>query len=206
MPTKTEVRENTILGTVKRPPTREKTDRVRDYLTEIEVDSLRSAAKKRGRHGERDATMILVAYRHGLRVGELIGLRWEQIDFVSMTLHVNRLKGGDASRHFIGRKEAQELRVLKQRQNDRCSWVFVSERGTPFSTQGFSRILRDVAQSINFPLTVYPHMLRHSCGFKLANDGQDTRAIQGYLGHKNIQHTVRYTKLSAERFRGFWRD
>ena len=61
-----------------------------------------------------------------------------------------------------------------------------------------------VAAKFTFP--VHTHMLRHACGFKLANDGVDTRALQAYLGHKSIQHTVRYTELAPTRFKGFWRD
>jgi site-specific recombinase XerD len=84
--------------------------------------------------------------------------------------------------------------------------VFVSERGAPFSTEGFARLLQRAAKAAGLTIKVHPHMLRHACGFKLANDGRDTRSIQSYLGHKNIQHTVRYTELAPGRFKGFWKD
>jgi site-specific recombinase XerD len=84
--------------------------------------------------------------------------------------------------------------------------VFVSERGAPFSTAGFARLFERAAETAGLEIKAHPHMLRHACGFKLANDGVDTRALQAYLGHKSIQHTVRYTELAPTRFKGFWRD
>jgi type 1 fimbriae regulatory protein FimB/type 1 fimbriae regulatory protein FimE len=86
------------------------------------------------------------------------------------------------------------------------AFVFVSERGAPFSPAGFARLLERAATAARLEIKVHPHMLRHACGFKLANDGVDTRSLQQYLGHRNIQHTVRYTELSADRFRSFWQD
>ena len=187
----------TVRGTVRRP-------RDRDHLTESEVEELMAAARRRGRHGHRDATMILVAYRHGLRVSELVSLTWSQVDARTRTIWVARLKGSDPARHPIGPTEWQALQFLHRAPTQRH--IFVGERGGPISPRGFAQMLDRTAKSIEFPLNVHPHMLRHACGYKLANDGQDTRAIQSYLGHRQIQHTVRYTQLSAERFRGFWSD
>lgn len=143
-------------STRNKPPRRlpNKTVRSREYLTAAEVEKLIRAAGKIGRHRQRDAALILIAYRHGLRVGELVRLRWDQVDLGEAILHVTRSKNGTTSNHP----------------------------------------------------PVHPHMLRHACGYKLANDGHDTRAIQHYLGHKNIVHTVRYTELASDRFKGFWRD
>lgn len=84
--------------------------------------------------------------------------------------------------------------------------LFLTERGAPMSPAGFRKMLGRAGESIEFPFPVHPHMLRHACGYKLANDGQDTRAIQLYLGHKQIQHTTRYTELSPTRFKSFWED
>ena len=84
--------------------------------------------------------------------------------------------------------------------------MFTSERGAPFSTAGFARMIERAGEAANFRFKPHPHMLRHACGFALANKGHDTRALQAYLGHKNIQHTVRYTELSPTRFKNFWRD
>jgi type 1 fimbriae regulatory protein FimB/type 1 fimbriae regulatory protein FimE len=86
------------------------------------------------------------------------------------------------------------------------SFVFMTERAAPLTTAGFRKMLARTGESSEFPFPVHPHMLRYACGYKLANDGQDTRAVQHYLGHKNIQHTVRYTEVSSERFKSFWED
>ena len=100
------------------------------------------------------------------------------------------------------------MRALRklQRESKASPFVFVSERGSPFSPAGFARMLERAADTAGLKIKVHPHMLRHACGFKLANDGVDTRALQAYLGHKNIQHTARYTELAPTRFKGFWRD
>jgi site-specific recombinase XerD len=178
--------------------------RTREHLAEPEVEKLIEAAKS-NRNGHRDATMILVAYRHGLRASELVDLRWEQVHFTSANLHVRRRKAGTPSTHPLGGSELRALRRLK-RDNKASQFVFTSERGDPFSTEGFARLLQRAGKAAGLTIKVHPHMLRHACGFKLANDGVDTRALQAYLGHKNIQHTVRYTELAPGRFKGFWKD
>ncbi len=180
--------------------------RPREYLTEAEVDQLCQGAAKRGRYGHRDATMILIAYRHGLRVSELVALRWDQIDFTLGHIQVRRAKGGIDSVHPIGGREMRALRRLKREGESDARFMFTTERGGPMTTNSFARMLTRTAAGITFPLKVHPHMLRHGAGFKLANAGQDTRAIQHYLGHKDIKHTVRYTELAPTRFNGFWRD
>jgi type 1 fimbriae regulatory protein FimB/type 1 fimbriae regulatory protein FimE len=149
--------------------------------------------------------MILVAYRHGLRVAELVGLEWQQVDFASANLHVSRVKEGTPSVHPIRGDELRALRRL-QREAPASRFVFVSERGTPFTTAGFARMVERAAERADLGIKAHPHMFRHACGFSLANKGHDTRALQAYLGHKNIQHTVRYTELAPDRFRDFWRE
>jgi type 1 fimbriae regulatory protein FimE len=203
----------TEIGTVvklhpNRPP-RRRTNlevRTREYLTEAEVDQLVKAAKKRGRYGHRDATMILMAYHHGLRVSELVALQWTQVDFEGAWIHINRLKEGRPSDHPLSGNELRDLRKVRKGQPVGSKFIFVSERGAPMTARGFAQMLSRAAASIEFPIAVHPHMLRHACGFKLANDRQDTRAIQQFLGHKQIQHTVRYTELRSDRFDGFWKD
>jgi len=187
-------------------PTRPKNAdlRTREYLTDDEVQRLAEAAKA-NRHGHRDATMILVAYRHGLRVSELCALTWDQIDFSHGLIHVRRLKNGIPSVHQLGGEEMRSLRALK-REDGASRFVFMTERGAPMTPAGFRKMLSRVAIASKFQFSIHPHMLRHACGYKLANDGRDTRALQYYLGHKNIMHTVRYTELSPERFKGFWED
>ncbi len=179
--------------------------RSREYLTPAEVDRLREAAAKRGRHGHRDATMILLAYRQGLRVSELVALRWEQVDLTHGLLHVRRRKNGSHSTHPLRGPEIRTRRKLA-REYPETPYVFVTERKGPLTDSGFRKIVGRAGEVAGLDFPVHPHMLRHSTGFKLANDGQDTRAIQHYLGHKNIQHTVRYTELSSDRFKEFWDD
>ena len=178
--------------------------RSREHLTETEFEKLIEAARG-NRYSHRDAVMILVAYRHGLRASEVCDLRWEQIDWNSATLHVRRVKSGKPSTHPIRGDELRALRKL-QRETQKSPFVFVSERGGPFTTDSFNWMVKRVARKAGSPFQVHAHMLRHSTGFKLAGDGHDTRSIQDYLGHRNIQHTVRYTELSPTRFRDFWRN
>jgi integrase len=178
--------------------------RTREYLTEAEVERLLKATKG-NRWGHRDATMILVAYRHGLRASELTDLRWDQIDFATATLHVRRVKQGSPSTHPILGDELRGLRRLQREQEPKSPFVFTSERGAPFGTAGFARMVERAGVVARLGFKAHPHMLRHACGFALAAKGHDTRALQAYLGHKNIQHTVRYTELSPTRFRNFWR-
>lgn len=179
--------------------------RSREHLFPREVEAMVKAAKSRGRHGLRDSTLILMAYRHGLRVSELVTLRWEQIDFASGTIYINRLKHGVSSTHPLRGIELRALRQL-QRQYPHSSYLFVSERGTVMAAATARGIIERAGIEAGLSLTVHPHMLRHACGFYLASRGYDTRAIQAYLGHKQIQHTVRYTELSPTRFQDFWID
>ena len=178
--------------------------RSREHLTPSEVEKLIEAAKT-NRYGHRDATMLLVAYRHGLRASELCGLEWSQVDYNGATLHVRRAKNGKAATHPIRGDEMRALRKL-QREAPKSPFVFVNERGTPFSPDGFNWLVKRAGQKAGLPFQVHAHMLRHSAGYKLAGDGHDTRAIQDYLGHRNISNTVRYTELSPTRFKDFWRD
>ena len=178
--------------------------RTREYLTEREVERLMKTAWD-NRHGHRDSTMILIAFRHGLRASELCSLRWDQVDLAHGRLHVSRAKNGMASVHPLTGSELRALRRL-QREQEPGRYVFMSERGAPMSAVGFRRMIGRLGQAAKMPFPIHPHMLRHATGFKLANQGVDTRSLQHYLGHKNIQHTVRYTELSPDRFRDFWKD
>jgi type 1 fimbriae regulatory protein FimE len=176
--------------------------RVREYLTEAEVERLIEAARRRGRNGPRDGAAILLAYRHGLRAAELCQLRWSQIDLRHGRLHVNRAKGGCASVHPL---QGPELRALRPLQGG-GPYVFVTEAGTPTTTAWFLRMIQRTGRAAKLPFPVHPHMLRHSTGYKLANDGADTRSLAHYLGHRSLQSTARYTALAPDRFKGFWRD
>lgn len=190
-----------------RPPRRQKNTerRTREYLTEHEVEALREAARRRGRYGHRDQTMILLAYRHALRVSELVALRWDQIDFSQGHLFVIRRKRGTPSTHPLSGEELRALRKL-QRDQGASRHVFMSEREAPLSEAGFRKTLARIRVEAGLPFPVHPHMLRHATGYRLANDGRDTRSLQLYMGHRNIQHTVRYTELAAGRFAGWFAD
>lgn len=189
------------------PPRRlpNKDRRSREYLTEDELGKLMDAARSLGRHGHRDATLILVAFRHGLRVSELVALRWDMIDLKQGLMHVSRLKNGVDSVHPIRGPEIRALRRLK-RDYPETPYVFVTERKGPLTASNVRKIVSRAGNKAEIGMPIHPHMLRHSTGYKLANEGHDTRAIQHYLGHKNISHTVRYTELASSRFDSFWKD
>jgi type 1 fimbriae regulatory protein FimE len=179
--------------------------RSREYLTDTEIDKLRKAARNTGRHGHRDDTLILLMFRHGLRVGEIITLRWDQIDLQKGLLHVTRLKNGLPSTHPIRGIELRALRQLQRQYND-TPYVFLSERKAPLTDRAVRHIIARAGKDASFLFSIHPHMLRHSTGFYLANNGHDTRAIQSYLGHANIKNTVIYTELAPQRFKHFWSD
>jgi integrase len=203
---KSKASPNIVNGKVS-PPKRQfnKDVRSREYLTADEVERLMAAARSLGRHGHRDATLMMVAFRHGLRVSELIALRWDMVDLKQGLLHVSRLKNGVNSTHPIRGPELRALRKL-QREYPDTPYLFVTERKGPLTSSAVRKIVSRAGDKADIGFPVHPHMLRHACGFKLANDGHDTRAIQHYMGHKNIQHTVRYTNLASSRFNEFWKD
>ena len=179
--------------------------RTREYLTPAEVEKMVKAAKD-GRWGHRDATLILVTYRHGLRAKEICDLEWSQVEFGrSAALHVRRVKNGKPSVHPIRGDEIRMLTALRKEFPD-TGYVFTSERGTPFTTDAVNRLVKTIGKRAKLSLPVHCHMLRHACGYALANRGIDTRAIQDWLGHVSITHTTKYTELSPIRFKEFWRD
>lgn len=164
-----------------------------------------TTARSAGRHGHRDSTLISIAYLHGLRVSEVTLLRWDQVEFKEGLLHVNRLKNGTASNQPL---RGTEIRALRRRKREYKStpYLFCSERKGPMTDSNVRKLISRAGRGAGLPFPVHPHMLRHACGYKLANDGHDTRALQHYLGHTNITHTTRYTELAAHRFNRFWRD
>jgi len=181
------------------------TRRSREYLTAEEVDLLIRTARRQGRYGQRNATLILLMYRHALRVAEVVRLQWDMLDLKAALVHVRRVKNGVPALHPL---RGAELRALRQLHHA-CAgmaYVFVSERGSPLTTRTVYHIIAEAGRAAGFAFPIHPHMLRHACGFYLANKGVDTRALQQYLGHRNIQHTVRYTELTPQRFQNFWED
>jgi integrase len=192
----------------KSPPPRQPNNAVRrrEHLSPDEVERLITAARQiGGRVAERDALLIMMAYRHGLRASEIAGLRWDQIDLKAGVLHVTRRKHGSPSTHPLRGPELRALRSWR-RQQDEGAYVFTSLRGGPMTIRTIHYVVAEAGKRAGLKFPVHPHMLRHATGFYLANAGHDTRAIQLYLGHKNIQHTVRYTELSSARFKDFWKD
>src|SRR5262249_47897303 len=151
------------------------TVRTREYLTHREIDKLMDAARAGSRYGRRDATMILLGYRHGLRASELCDLQWSQVDFHAGTLRVNRRKQGSPSTHPLRGDEARALRRL-QRENEQSPFVFLTERGGPMVPKAFHGLFGRIGQRAKLPFAVHPHMLRHTCGYLLANKGVDTRS------------------------------
>jgi type 1 fimbriae regulatory protein FimB/type 1 fimbriae regulatory protein FimE len=189
-----------------KPPRKQPYGTARQHLTEAEVERLIKVAAATNRYGHRDATMVFVTFRHGLRTAEVTRLKWDSVDLDRAELHCSRVKNGKPTTHPISGRELRMLRKLKREQDPPSPFVFTSERGAPFSARGFRQMIERLGKAAEFPFALHAHMLRHACGYALANKGQPTRDLQDYLGHRNIQHTVRYTELSPTRFKNFWKD
>jgi type 1 fimbriae regulatory protein FimB len=179
----------------------------RKHLVAAEVEKLLEAAKGR-RNAARDRCLLLLMFRHGLRVSEACGLVLSQVDTESRVLHVARLKQGLSTTHPL---RGDEIRMIKAwlgkraRMKPKTDAFFISERRCPLSRKTVWLAIREHGRRADLPVEAHPHMLRHACGFALADQGADTRLIQDYLGHRNIQHTVRYTATNPARFERLWR-
>jgi site-specific recombinase XerD len=204
-----------VNGTVPHPPRKQKNAerRPREHLTETEVRAIAKAASKRGRHGHRDRTMILVCFTHGLRVQELVDLKWDQINLEEAFLTVHRVKNGKKPKppatHPIPGDELRALRRLKREaEAGKCAgspFVFITELGGPMTTNAFHRMLTRTAAAMGFPFPIHPHMLRHAAGYKMVNEHRPIRMIQDYLGHHQIESTEFYTKVAPGQFDGWFR-
>lgn len=198
--TTTEVAPDTEVRTVRM---KNQAYRTREHLTPSEVDALLGAVRK-NRHGPRDHLMVLVCYRHGLRVSELCEMEWTDLDLDAGTFHVRRKKDSKDSTHPLKGDEVRALRRLRREQPN-SRFVFLNERGDACSVAGFQKTIARATEAAGLgAIKPHPHMLRHSCGFALANKGVPTRTIQDYLGHVQIANTVIYTALSANQFRDLW--
>ncbi len=177
-------------------------ERRRDFLGEAEVTALLDGAKA-GRHGARDHLILLAMYRHGLRVSEAVGLRRDEVDLDRARLWVRRLKNGLSVEQPIAGDELRALRRYLATRKDALPWLFLSERGQPLTRQSVNYLITAAAIRAGVA-PVHPHMLRHSCGFALADRGHHLRLIQDYLGHRDPKHTVHYTRIAGSRFEGIW--
>jgi len=194
----------------KKPPRRRPNAEVRsrEHLTPEEVSKLMAAARRTGRNGTRDEALILIGYRHGLRVSELVTLRWDQVELKAGLLHVTRRKNGTPSTHPLQGDELRSLRrvlSVQQESGRQSPYVLTSERGGPMTDSNVRKLVARLGQAAKLGFPVHPHQLRHGTGYALVKAGHDTRRIQLWLGHKNIVHTVRYTQLSDDAFKDFWR-
>ena len=185
-----------------------KGERKRLYLKPAQVEKLISAAKFSGRHAKRNTLMITMAYHHGLRASELCKMKWDDIDLDGGEVLVRRLKAGHNeppknTEHDLAGETIRALRKLKEKAG-RSPYVFLSQQGDPLHRRQFHRVVASLGQKAGFTGPVYPHRLRHSCGYKLAEEGRPTRDIQKYLGHSQINNTAWYTDVCDERIKGLW--
>ena len=190
-----------------RKATLDKMVRQRKYLTSLEVEKI-LAATKGARNEARDHCLLLLMFRHGFRVSEACSLALSQVDIESRLLHVVRLKKGLSTTHPLRRDEVRAVKAwlaVRARMQVEVEAFFVSERRNPLSRKTVFVAIRKYGELAGLPLATHPHMLRHACGFALADQGADTRLIQDYLGHRNIQHTVMYTAANPARFEKLWR-
>ncbi len=177
-------------------------ERSRDYLSASEIDALMMSAKK-GRFGLRDHTMLLIAYRHGLRVSELCSLKKDDLDLEGARIWVKRKKAGLSTTQPLQGDEMRALRAYLRTRKDGLPWAFLSSQGGQMTRQNVNYLITQAANRVNLG-KVHPHMLRHSCGHALAEKGTDTRLMQDWLGHRDIRHTAWYSRTSAKRFDGVW--
>lgn len=179
-------------------------ERTRDYLSEAEFRILLQGTRG-SRYRWRNTAMLMLTFYHGLRVSELCHLKRQDVDLTHGRLWITRLKGSLSTEQPLLTEERRALtRYLTQRGDSQLPWLFLSERGGQFTRFTINYLLRISGERAGLAFRVHPHMLRHGCGYALANRGYDLRLIQDYLGHRDPKHTTRYTRTAANRFEGLW--
>jgi len=174
--------------------------RSREYLTAGEVSRLLKAAQSYGRYPERNYALVLLAFRHGLRVSEICEMRWDAISLLDKEIFITRKKGSDDGVHPLPDDEIEALSKIKEQRDPENPYVFVGERGEPLTPSAVQRLLTRLGAVAKLDTKVHPHQLRHACGYFLINSNYSTRFVQDFLGHRDIRHTERYTKLNSRRF------
>lgn len=181
----------------------------RKYLTSSEVEKMLNASLS-GKNPKRDYCLIKMCFLHGCRVSELSNIRLSDLDLSNGKLWMQRLKNGFSTVHPLYKDEKEDIESwLAERRNYRgaeeSDCLFLTSRGNRMSRQRIYRLFQKYGVEAGLSVRVHPHMLRHACGFALADQGADTRLIQDFLGHRNISHTVIYTAANPERFNRLWK-
>ena len=174
----------------------------KNFLSEGEIKALLSAAKKT-RYPKRNYLLLLMMYRHGLRISEAIGIKKADVNLRESRIWIQRLKGGLCVEHPIAGDELRAIKRYLGSRSDNLPWLFINERGLPLTRQSGYYLVKTIAEKAGLTPS-HPHALRHSCGFTLANKGYDLRLIQDYLGHRDPKHTTQYTRVAGKRFETLW--
>jgi type 1 fimbriae regulatory protein FimB/type 1 fimbriae regulatory protein FimE len=164
------------------------------------MNSLLASARNDRPWGLRNHLLILMSYNHGLRAVEALNLKWSDVDYDHQTVWIKRIKGSVSGIHPLVNNELKLLNAWRNSHSVGSPFVFCKKNGDKLSYAGMYYLVVNAGLRAVPVVNCHPHMLRHSCGFKLANAGIDTRRIQAWLGHKSINNTVVYTDLAPGAF------
>ena len=177
-------------------------ERAKDFLSDAEIKSFLDASKKT-RYPKRNYLLLLMMYRHGLRVSEAISIKKSDVDIRESRIWIKRLKSGLSVEHPISGDELRGIKRYLSSREDNLPWLIVNERCLPLTRQAGNYIVKVISTTAKLE-NVRPHTIRHSFGFYLANKGYDLRLIQDYLGHRDPKHTAHYTRVVSKRFEKLW--